>query len=761
MSLNVTINGFCYLDDTSISNSNVYYQMLWFPNGTASSTTTWNNVRIVESSGYFSANLGDADFLSQEGTALTTGIILVVFWRGSTLDRNSLCSGANRIEEWGCTEFIHAGHSTYTLATQVKSNLTPILNWDLPVTGFVGDSYDTTNNSYDNHSWQFNGVEMQHIRSKYGEDIQLINTITDSSYDWGDGSVDLNLPGTSDASHIWNTAGSYDIQLTVVDECSGLAADIKSIDVSNKAPVPNIACIQAVGNTIDTPDTVVTFQYTGTDPNNKITSIDWEINDVGAYGTTNTFSTASRDDIVSHTNGTGTSWCSHSATLGAFTNPGFHNVSIVIHWNDGFNDLSIYYNEDFEQTLFTSPVPDFTQDPPQATLSGVVNFTNSSSSVGSVGTGLPGCTRYDWEFIDDVVQNTTSDVDYAYIYTITPLSTTSQIELCANWYDGWQNHVACIDKDIVFATTVTVTPEDCYYNLDIAGTSSDGSISGYSWEIYRDTTISGGTGPWELIWESPVGIDQKIKQVGFTEVGYFKVVGYIYGGGTTNDDELLYIHEVCPSSAYHAIWDGTGELDNGSDWDRFGFGFESVLSVHAGTNGLDATGMVDSNFVMFNKTLSAVDINDYESINMWMNIQEHSAVSDIIITLGKLGETQSKDLKLSNYINVYELNKWQKVFINLEDFNLSPSETLGHPTYVNSLKLTSVGNIGFYLDDAVFSAGRLERTAVAVCTVDINAKGFGNRKVASHTMKPSVRGKEANPFSGRMDIRPFPKPKIT
>jgi len=746
MALNKTFSGFAYLKDGSLAGDTVKYQALFYPNGTASSPTSWNAVRICESSSYWNFNLGDADFLGQEGVALVDSKIVIVFWSGDTSDRNSLCEGPHRLLEWGATEVTLTSADVYTLNIQVKDNILPNLVWYLSTDGLVGDYYTATNHSYDVHAWDFNGTSMHHYRTRYGQNIQLINTISGSVYDWGDGTIE-RLSGVANGQHHWSTAGSYDVKLTVLDECSDYTIDIKRIDIRFKEPVPNISCFQAVSNEILTPNTLVSFKYAGTDPNDRITRIDWVINDTGSYGdTSTTINNTTKDDIVYHSEGEGTTWCGNPATSGAFTNPGNHNIDIIIYWNDGFNDLTINYTEVFNQKKFSGPQLSFVQDPPKALLDNIVEFENTSTNTDRVGTGLPNCIEYDWLFKQDgSIVDEKLDVSYNYKYNVIPSAVDSIIGLRGHWNDGWDNRTAYIEDNIIFDTTVTVTPEDCYYVLDIIGTSLDGTISGYSWEVYKDTTTS-GIGPWELIWESPTGIDQKTKKLGFTDVGYFKIVGYIYGGGTTFDDEILFIDEVCPVESEEIIWDGTGALDKPTDWTRLGYGTEASYARYSGTNGLDAKNL-NTNQIIFTHPIG-VDINSYESLSFYVKLYSNGRDDDINIKMRTKSGKYSDVLKLSNYIKLEEVNTWQRVIINMEDFGFIQDA-------VSSIILTGEKNVSLYLDTVYFSAVKVFYKAVQVCEVDMVGISSGAIFIEGEEVMPVVYSKEVVPVvTGQSENKP-------
>lgn len=544
MSVNITMTGNVY--DTygiMFTGGEVYYQAYFYKVNPSSSSSIWSNVRI-SILGQYNFNLADSDLLTTEGNAASDDKVIVVFWKGSTTNRNDNCS---LIDQWGAFEVVLGtgpgmiSSDVYVNDVSITTNIIPILSWSLPSSGYVDTSYTAVNNSYDIHSFTISGTEMYHWRTRYGEDIQLINTVSGTDYDWDDNSKDLGVSGTTNKAHQWASAGSYDVEIVIYDECSATATGIKTIDIYWQEPVPDIIMTPSVPD----PNEPVSFQWNGTDIDNSVVGISWTINDSGVYGNTDTTASGARDDVIPHSDGTGTTWCGTSASGGAFTNPGNHTVSIIYHWYDGFVTHDDPYNEVFNQARFSGPAVNFSQDPSQAVIASGVKFINTSFGTSRVGLGLPDCYEYGWVFTDDGVSTDYLDKPYSYELEVTPGSVDCQVELCANWSDGWDTQQTCLEKNVVFETIITVTPEDCYYNLGIIGTSSDGSVAGYSWEIYKDTTVS-GIGPWELAWSSPAALGQNDKEVCFTAVGYYKIIGYVYGtGDTTNDDEIIYVSSVC------------------------------------------------------------------------------------------------------------------------------------------------------------------------------------------------------------------------
>lgn len=764
MALNITIDGFVYTEDGGLSSSNVAYQAYFYKANSGSSASKWNNKRIVENTGYYNINLGDGDWLSQDGSASAGDRIVIVFWSPTTAERLNIC---NVLAEWGYHTFTLTSASTYTKQAQIRSNVCPNLNWSLPATGLVGQNIVAANSSTDEYQWVFMGTTMYH-RDFYLTQLMTINNVNNSDYSWGDGTFNNNLPGTTNGTHSWSSPNDYDVEIVIEDACGCTVTGTDTIRIFANEPVPNIVMTP----TDPEPNEPVSFQYIGTDPNNAITNISWSIADSGIYGNTDTISTTNgRDVVVPHTSGQGTDWYGESGNSGAFTNPGNHLVSIVITWWDGFNNQTINYSETFTQTKFSGPTINFTQLPPEASMASGIVFTNTSSDVERVGLGLPDNIEYTWTWTDAGTSEIELDKQYNYQLIKVPTSANCQVELCAEWSDGWDTQTTCLEKDVIFETTVTVSKEDCYYNLNIIGTSEDGSVTGYGWTISSGTAVNG---PWTQTWSSPTDLYQNDKKICFTKPGFYKIIGTVYGGGSTSDSEVLYVSEVCPDSeAVHNLWNGTGILDISSDWQHSGHGFESESSKHSGTNGLDASNLSKGDKIYFSsETTGYILARNYDYLRIWVNVQEWLANDKNLEVYFKAthaasdnlaGYHESKHLNLNNYISITNYGKWQKAMIPVADFefdSLMHSEHDGLPLYLHQLIFEADTKLDLWFDDIEMVIGVTETTAIPVCAPEVSGKyQEPGKKVRAREMKPSMRGKMDVQPSLRIINTPFPGPK--
>lgn len=734
MAVNITLTGNLY-DGNGVmfTGAEIYYQAYFYKVNSGSSSSTWSDPRI-SILGQYNFNLADSDLLTTAGNASSGDVVMIVFWKGTSTDRLSDCSS---LEEWSVLRVVLGtgpgmlSSDTYVNEAQVKPNICPNLSWNLQATGLVSTSVTATNSSTDTHQWTFMGTTF-YQRNTWYTTLMTINAVDNSVYSWGDTTQDT-VAGAGNGSHSWSAPGDYDISLVIEDECGCTVTGTDQIRIYNRAPVPNIVMTPSNPD----PNTPVSFQYTGTDVDDTITNISWLIGDDGTYGSTDTFSdTNARDDIVPHTDGLGTDWCGTGGASGAFTNPGTHTVAIEISWWDGFTTQSIIYSENFTQARFTGPTVDFTQDPPEADLLTQATFTNASTNVERVGTALPDCTEYDWTWTDNGTPEVITDQPFSYELVKSPTTADCQVELCASWNDGWDSHYTCVEKDVVFGTVVTISEEDCFFSLNIIGTSGDGSVTGYSWTVASGISE---TGPWVDTWTTPTGIDQNDKKVCFTAIGWYRITGYVYGtGATTSDSETLYIDVVCPSTTsgievISHIWNGTGALDVGGDWIHQHYGTESTTAAHTGTNGLDASGMTRNDKIWFNDPSSTVDGNLYDALVMWVNVREWQANKDVTVELHTLAGA-NVSVNLSRYLTTDATNFWQKVSIPLTHFGNTGSFN------IDRLRLWPTGNIGLWLDDIYFSMGAI--VGIPVCDPVIESDEFGTMAISAVEIKPSMQAKE-------------------
>lgn len=733
MALNKTINGFVYLDDGTKAMSSVKYQAFFYRNGTASSPDKWNSVRLCEDSGYWSFNLGDSDFITQDGLALTNSKVVIVFWKGNTFDRNADCSV---LEQWGATEVTITSSDVYIIDVQVRNNSSPNLVWSFPNIGFVNQIYSSSNSSYDVNYWYFGSTLMYHWYSRYGQLIQNINSIITTSYFWGDATYSLDLAGVAIGSHSWDSPGDKIVTAVIEDGCGTTVTGTRTISIFYDEPVPSIICHQ--GDVVTTPNTQVTFKYDGTNDNNTITKIVWTINDEG-YSTE--YTSYNVDEVINHVNGVGTTWYNQSNVVGAFSNPGDHIINIDVYWYDGYSTNIISYQKIITQSKFNGPILSFEQEPAEIVLGDLVILSNSTTNTSRVGTGTYN-NKFDWEIVSSNTLNI-DDVNLEYEVNITPDNDNYSVSLCANWNDGWEDRITCITKSLIFKPDMYIQTEDCFYNVYLLGTTPNGSVSAYSFEVYKDLSdANDGSGPWDLIWSSPIDINQNNKKLCFTSLGYYKIVGYIHGDtDTISLFKLQEISVVCPTEAYDYIWNGTGSLDFYGDWDHLGHGTEESYAKHSGTNGLHVNNN-NANFKFDSKSIS--NITDFDILSFWINVRSWESGKNLELYLTNQGENiNGVVINVNNYIITTFPNEWQRVLIPLDDFALDSFN-------VRALNFNSKGSIDIYLDDIMFIIGAIVTKTIAIQNPTIESHELGEKIITSREFKPSMK---VNPTT-----RSFPGP---
>jgi len=571
LALNKQFSGFVYHTNDTLGNSDIYYRVYFNKVNGSSSSSQWDTyetvegqVRTCEATGYYAFNLGDAGILSQEGVAASGDRVLVTFFIDND-DKDSDALTAVGTYYWTMTSADNYSKDQQLVSVDETSNVyckPDLTQWRLnsqPPAG-TSNGYVNTNYSYSSancdyvrqHSYSTTmGGTMYHYYTLLGTIVHNGFRITTREYDFDDG-VGWQTLGATGVNQ-WNPADSYENLLRLTTGFGNSDQSIRHVDdiqlvIRWRLPVPDLECLQAVAGHVITPDTIVTFLYNGTDPDNRITGIDWVIND----STTNTYVYgADSTAIIAHTNGPGTGWYNHPASSGAFGVSGTHNIELVVHWDNGIDGTStpdILYNEDVIQDLFSGPTVNFTQDPSPTEINSSTDFHNTSTNIGRVGTAGDG-EQFDWRLDDNGPITEVLDATSTYVFTVTPTDTLATIRLLAHWNDGFTDRSSQVTKSIIFTAKITITKENCYYIFHIAGTSTGGGApTGYKWEVYRDPD-----GANTLLWSSPTDLSQQDLRYYFTYVDEFLVTGTVYGAGSpTSDSSSILITEICTGGGVDA-----------------------------------------------------------------------------------------------------------------------------------------------------------------------------------------------------------------
>lgn len=120
------------------------------------------------------------------------------------------------------------------------------------------------------------------------------------------------------------------------------------------------------------------------------------------------------------------------------------------------------------------------------------------------------------------------------------------------------------------------------------------------------------------------------------------------------------------------VWNGTGAGDTGGDWTRTGKGAENAAAAKSGTNGLNTQTTSVGDVSRFDNG-SMVDIDGtYNSLSFWMNPKAVPEGAEVRVFWDDSSNDQVGDaVKLSSYVDNFDIDVWQHVVIPIADFNLT------------------------------------------------------------------------------------------
>ncbi len=289
-------------------------------------------------------------------------------------------------------------------------------------------------------------------------------TITDYSWNFGDGTPVDDAGGSADASHAFASPGVYTVALTTTDDLGVSATSTQQVTVD--APVAAFTTSPA---TVVAPGTAVSFDATGsTDPRGTITDYSWNFGDGTPV-----------DDA-----GTSTSIQRAYASRGTYT------VTLTVTNNYGQTNTSTH-------TLIVDdpPTAAFTPSATVAAPGATVNFNASASTPGASGGTI---NDYSWNFGDGTPVDDTSGTaaaSHAYAtpgtYTVT-LTTTDDLGAT----DTATQQITVDMPTAAFTSSATVSAPGATVSFDASGsTDPEGTITDYSWNLGNGHTVDTGSTP--------------------------------------------------------------------------------------------------------------------------------------------------------------------------------------------------------------------------------------------------------------------------
>lgn len=471
MALNITFTGTIYNSmGVPFSGSEVRYRAFFNGVNPSSSTSKWNDLRISEL-GEYSCNLGDGDFLTQEGNVNVSDTVLLLFWTPNTSIQTDL-----DLVEWGMIEHVMTDDFLYVQDVQIRESFSPNCVFSLSGSNRVMENiYVSDVGCNDSHSWVFSGLTHRQLPMLYGQTIFIKNELPPAciDIDWKDSNIDLGEDKGGVYLHQYTTSGDYDITTSLINRSGKSCQQILpcriywripevdfDIDDDHPLPIDDIGIGQIVNCT-----------NTSTDPDNRAESDgwnwDWEIGDDGIYGNFN-------DNV-------------NLAVMKSFSpshqwhNPGIHNVLLRLHWYDGFSWQSIDKIKQIDQQVWTISNGLAWEEPVLISIPFIFtpNIFGDSGRPPSVDYYVDGNLDY---------ENLERDEDFEDTYSE---SRTHIVKQCIEYHDGFTLKVQCEEYSVLMHPIANFIQEKygCGFKYISYSVAGNPPIIEYQWRVKNNGEV--------------------------------------------------------------------------------------------------------------------------------------------------------------------------------------------------------------------------------------------------------------------------------
>lgn len=280
-------------------------------------------------------------------------------------------------------------------------------------------------------------------------------SITGYEWDFGDGSSNAN---TRTATHVYSTAGSYEVVLTVTDEngASGESSQTISVEIPESAPIASIETVPAPNGDGDdvvqgTVPLEVSFDASGSqDPDNNIVDYKWDFD------------------------GDGTEDAAGQQTTFVYTESGVFNATLTVTDSENNESKAVIVVRAGSQPLQAR----VTATPVEGVVPLTVTFDASSSSypTGQI-------VSYEWDFGDGSPKR----IDVAQVtYKYTKIGTfTASVTAIASDNTRSTSEIPVNVRPVPLTACFSALPESGQAPLEVEfdPNCSSGTVASYSWDF--------------------------------------------------------------------------------------------------------------------------------------------------------------------------------------------------------------------------------------------------------------------------------------